>query len=54
MKFTDAELLGMPVAVVIGRGLANGMVEIRNRRTGEKREVSVADAVAAVRELAGD
>ena len=54
VKFTDAELLGMPVAVVIGRGLANGMVEIRNRRTGEKREVSVADAVAAVRELAGD
>ena len=54
VKFTDAELLGMPVAVVIGQGLANGMVEIRNRRTGEKREVPVADAVAAVRELAGD
>ena len=53
VKFTDAELLGMPVAVVIGRGLANGLVEIRNRRTGEKREVPVADAVAAVRELAG-
>ena len=54
VKFTDAELLGMPVAVVIGRGLANGLVEIRNRRTGEKREVLVADAVAAVRELTGD
>ena len=53
VKFTDAELLGMPVAVVIGRGLANGLVEIRNRRTGEKREVPVADAVAAVRELTG-
>lgn len=53
VKFTDAELLGMPVAVVIGRGLANGLVEIRNRRTGEKREVPVADAVAAVRELVG-
>ena len=53
VKFTDAELLGMPVAVVIGRGLANGLVEIRNRRTGEKREVPVADAVATVRELTG-
>ena len=53
VKFTDAELLGMPVAVVIGRGLANGLVEVRNRRTGEKREVPVTDAVAAVRELAG-
>ena len=51
VKFTDAELLGMPVAVVIGRGLANGLVEVRNRRTGEKREVQVADAIAAVREL---
>ena len=51
VKFTDAELLGMPVAVVIGRGLAGGLVEVRNRRTGEKREVPVADAVAAVREL---
>ena len=51
VKFTDAELLGMPVAVVIGRGLANGLVEVRNRRTGERREVQVADAVAAVREL---
>lgn len=51
VKFTDAELLGMPVAVVIGRGLASGLVEVRNRRTGEKREVPVADAVAAVREL---
>jgi len=52
VKFTDAEMLGMPVAVVIGRGLANGLVEVRNRRTGEKREVPVTDAVAAVRELA--
>ena len=51
VKFTDAELLGMPVGVVIGRGLASGLVEVRNRRTGEKREVPVADAVAAVREL---
>ena len=51
VKFIDAELLGMPVAVVIGRGLAGGLVEVRNRRTGEKREVPVANAVAAVREL---
>ena len=53
VKFTDAELLGMPVAVVIGRGLANGLVEVRDRRTGEKREVPVADVGATVRELVG-
>ena len=53
VKFTDAELLGMPVSVVVGRGLASGLVEVRNRRTGEKREVPVADAIAVVREITG-
>ena len=53
VKFTDAEVLGMPIAVVVGRGLKNGVVEVRNRRTGERREVPVADAVTAVRELTG-
>ena len=53
MKFTDAEVLGMPITVVVGRGLTNGVVEVRNRRTGERREVPVAEAVTAVRELTG-
>ena len=48
MKFADAEIMGMPVIVVVGRGLAGGVVELRDRRTGEKREVAVADAVAEV------
>src|SRR5262249_19570675 len=34
VKFTDAELLGMPWVVVVGRRLADGFVELRNRRTG--------------------
>lgn len=45
VKFADAELLGMPVIVVVGRGLANGVVELRNRRSGDKREVPVHSAV---------
>jgi len=49
----DAEVLGMPIAVVVGRGLKNGVVEVRNRRTGERREVPVAEAVTTVRELTG-
>ena len=48
VKFADAEIMGMPVIVVVGRGLAGGVVELRDRRTGEKREVAVADAVAEV------
>ena len=48
VKFKDAELLGMPTAVVIGRGLATGVVEIRDRASGEVREVSPQEVVDAV------
>ena len=48
VKFADSEILGMPTTVVVGRGLADGVVEIRDRRTGDKREVSVDDALAEV------
>jgi len=48
VKFADAEVLGMPTSVVVGRGLANGVVEVRDRRTGASREVPVTDAAAAV------
>ncbi len=48
VKFKDAELLGMPTIVTVGRGLADGVVEVRDRATGERSEVPVADAAAAV------
>lgn len=48
VKFADAELLGMPTSVVVGRGLADGVVEVRDRRTGAKRDVAVEAAVAEV------
>jgi prolyl-tRNA synthetase len=48
VKFKDAELIGVPTIVVVGRGLANGVVEVRDRRSGERREVAVADAAAEV------
>ena len=46
VKFADAELLGMPTICVVGRGLAGGTVELRDRASGERREVPVGDAVA--------
>jgi prolyl-tRNA synthetase len=49
VKFKDAELLGVPWIVVVGRGWADGVVELRNRFTGETREVPVADAAADIR-----
>jgi prolyl-tRNA synthetase len=44
VKFADAELIGVPTIVVVGRGLANGVVEVKDRRSGERTEVAV-DAV---------
>lgn len=48
VKFGDAELLGVPTIVVVGRGFAEGRVEVKDRRSGEAREVAVADAVAEI------
>jgi prolyl-tRNA synthetase len=51
VKFKDAELIGIPVIMVVGKSLADGKVELRNRKTGEKSEVAVDQAVAAVSAL---
>ncbi|WP_199253494.1 proline--tRNA ligase [Mycolicibacterium mengxianglii] len=48
VKFKDAELLGMPWVVVIGRGWANGVVELRDRFSGEAREVPVDSAATEI------
>jgi prolyl-tRNA synthetase len=48
VKFKDAELLGMPAVLVVGKGLATGVVEVRSRVSGERTEVPVADAVRAL------
>jgi len=48
VKFKDSELIGVPTIVVVGRGLAEGTVEIKDRRSGERRSVGVADALHEV------
>ena len=49
-KFARMDLIGLPWQIVIGpRGLKNGVVEVKNRKTGEKEELSLADALAKVR-----
>ena len=55
VKFADADLIGWPYQVVIGkRGAKNGVVELKDRSTGEKREVSVEDVVAEVVRVVAD
>ncbi|MCW2854691.1 MAG: proline--tRNA ligase [Marmoricola sp.] len=46
VKFKDAELIGVPTIVTVGRGLAEGTVEVRDRRSGERAEIAVGDAAA--------
>lgn len=54
VKFKDAELIGVPTILVVGKGLAEGVVELKDRRSGDRREVPVADVVAAaVAEVGG-
>jgi prolyl-tRNA synthetase len=48
VKFKDAELLGMPWIVVVGRGWAEGVVELRDRFSGETRLIPVAGAPAEI------
>ncbi|GHB77402.1 proline--tRNA ligase [Streptomyces viridiviolaceus] len=46
VKFTDAELIGVPQILVAGRRSAEGVVELKDRRTGEREELPVEEAIA--------
>jgi prolyl-tRNA synthetase len=48
VKFKDAELIGVPTIVTVGRGLADGKVDIKDRRSGDTATVALAEAVAVV------
>jgi len=51
VKFRDAELTGIPLRVTVGkRGLAEGMVEITRRATGETVSVALGDVLPRVRD----
>jgi prolyl-tRNA synthetase len=48
VKFKDAELIGNPVIVVVGKSLEQGNVEVRVRKSGDKQEVALAAAVTSI------
>ena len=52
-KFKDADLIGFPLKVIVGKGIAEGKVEVKIRRSGEAFEVEVEKAVEFVLELLG-
>jgi prolyl-tRNA synthetase len=48
VKFKDAELLGVPTIVIVGKGLAEGVIEIKDRRSDERQNVPVDEAATAI------
>ena len=48
VKFKDAELIGVPTIVVVGKGLADGVVEVKDRVSGERADVPVTEVVQRV------
>ena len=53
VKFSDAELVGVPTIVVVGRGLADGVVEVKDRATGEAQNVELEKIGDFLTELVG-
>lgn len=51
VKFNDAELLGMPWIVVVGKKLAEGLVEVKNRKTGERQDIAVSKIVSHLKSI---
>lgn len=48
VKFGDAELIGVPKIVIAGRGVAEGIVEVWDRATGERTQVAIGEVAAAL------
>ncbi|KIH98356.1 prolyl-tRNA synthetase [Streptomonospora alba] len=48
VKFTDAELLGVPTCLIVGKGLSEGRLELRDRASGEQEEIGLEEAVDRV------
>lgn len=52
VKFNDADLIGLPIRLIVGgRGLKNGIVEAKLRRTGESTDLTIDTLVADVQQL---
>ncbi len=54
VKFKDADLLGIPIQIIIGKkGLKDGVVEFKVRKTGETERIAPSEIIARVHELCG-
>ncbi len=49
VKFKDAELIGVPTIVVVGRGVVDGVVEVKDRKSGERADIPLGEVIAHLR-----
>ncbi len=49
VKFADAEVIGVPQIVIVGRGAQDGKAELWDRETGDRTEIALADVASALR-----
>jgi len=45
VRFKDAELIGVPTIIVAGRGVADGLIEVKDRRSGERSDIAIDEVV---------
>ena len=46
VRFKDAELIGIPTIVIVGRGITDGLVEVKDRITGDRSDISIGEVTA--------
>ncbi|NBS29360.1 MAG: proline--tRNA ligase [Actinobacteria bacterium] len=46
VRFKDAELIGIPTIVIVGRGIADGLVEVKDRITGDRSDIPIGEVTA--------
>lgn len=51
VRFKDAELIGIPTIVIVGRGITDGLVEVKDRLTGERSDVPIEDVTDQISAL---
>ena len=50
-KFKDADLIGIPYQIIVGKGVKNGVVELKERKTGKRKEVKIEKIVLELRKI---
>ena len=53
MKFNDSELIGIPTIVVVGKRLADGLIEVKDRASGDRADIAVDAAVDDIAQRCG-